>query len=714
MIRVTASIRAILATLAPARQRNHLGHFEDAETRQGRRLAHYTSACVAVILVCLVQDSLVVPDVFPSIVLWALGLAAPLLAIGSFLAHRGRRAASELAVLVAFSSLPLWAFWLLGSSRTDQRVLALYGLTHCFLMFIWYNATFGVRLWRPVLCYVIVCIAGIGMFLRLGALSWQIEFSLGLLVLSAAVMALLSNVFMHRDEHSFVSEGGHLLAAIAAGRHDLWAYDIPSGRVDVLHAAPSGPERSSGMTHEQYLALVHPDDRQYVLESFRSCIELGESRAPYQYRLANQSSGDCCWHEGIGKVVERDLSGKPLTVLGMTNNISDSKQLTRQLQEHAEAIARATRAKSEFLATMSHEIRTPLNGILGMASLLADADLSPGKAEMVSIIRGSGTALLQILNDVLDYSKIEAGKLSLAKAPFEVRQIARHCMQRIDSLAQNKSLATGLTVAADVPLWLSGDAVQLSTILMHLLSNAVKFTSAGRLDLSIFTGGPPARGPGTEAVETLVFEVRDTGIGMDDESRNRLFSPFTQGRGQGFTGECGVGLGLAIARRLVEAFGGSIGFSSEIGRGTCFTVTLPFAVCPPPPAPEPASGKTPRVDGVRILVAEDNPVNQVVLVKMLQRMGYSPSLVNNGLEAVQAAKGGDFDLILMDCEMPVLDGLEATRQIRAVPALRLPIIALSAHSRTDQETLAMAAGMSGYLTKPVTQEGLRDQLCRWL
>ena len=709
-MRKQASLRAFLEPFTLGHPRRHLDYSGDVETRQRRRLAHYAGVCAGVVLLFLIPDYLLIRDVFPSVVLCTLGLSAPLLLTAGILAHRGRRTAAELVLLVAFCSLPVWVFRIFGSSRVDHRLLALYGLAICCLMFVWYNATFGVRLWKPTLCYIIVILAGMSMFLRLDELSWRIDLSLGLLVLTAAVMALLSNVFMQRDERGFVSEGQHLLAAIAAGRHDLWAFDIPTGRVDVLRATPSGPRRRYGMTYGHYLALVHPDDRQYVAEYVRQCIDQGESQAPCQYRMAPHSGGSCRWYEGIGKVVERNPAGDPVTVLGMTNNISDRKQLTRQLQQQAEEIARATHAKSEFLATMSHEIRTPLNGVLGMASLLADADLTASQREMVSIIHGSGTALLQILNDVLDFSRIEAGKLSLTEVPFEVRQVAEHCMKSIETAARSKSLATCLSLAPDVPPWLFGDAVHLSTILKHLLSNAVKFTTGGRIDLAISTCGPNGDGG-----ETLRFEVRDTGAGIDPQSQKRLFAPFTQAHGNGLMADSGAGLGLALSKRLVEALGGSIACWSRPGRGTCFTVKAPFTVHAQPhsPSSQPEAGGPLPGEGIRILVAEDNPVNQAVMVKVLQHLGYAASVVANGLEAVDAVKNGNFDIVFMDCEMPGLDGLEATRRIRELPERRqLPIVALSAHSPGEHKALCMAAGMSDYLTKPITREALGDLLRR--
>ena len=580
---LAARARALLMRFACGPPRQYLGYFDDVEARQNRRLARYAFTCVPVTLICLAHNYFVMPDMFIPVAIGCLCMSAPLLAIAGILARRSRRAAAELLVLLSFSGLPVWAFWFFTGSAIDPSSLALYGCTICCLMFIWYNATFGARLWKPVVCYLVVCAAGIAMFLGTRGLSWEIQLTVSLVVLTSACMALLSNLFMHRDERASVSESQRLLAAIAAGRHDLWAFDIQSGRVEMLRAGPSGTRRRSRMAYKEYLAMVHPDDRQYVLEYIGNCIDGGASQEPCQYRILRSRNG-WRWCEGNGKVVERDLNGKALAVLGMAHNITHRKELTRQIQQQAEKIARATRAKSEFLATMSHEIRTPLNGVLGMASLLEDACLTAPQRELVSIIRGSGSGLLQILNDVLDFSKIEAGKLSLSRAPFEVREVAAYCMRDVEESARNKSLTTGLSVAADVPPWLVGDAVHLSTILTHLLSNAVKFTSAGRVDLEISMMDPNAHGDGT-----FRFEVRDTGIGMDLEFQKRLFAPFTQTHGRGYTGNSGVGLGLALSKKLVEALGGSIVCSSDPGLGTRFVVTLPLAI-----------GETPYPSGAKL------------------------------------------------------------------------------------------------------------------
>ena len=701
------ALRSAVSALSPSSARNHLDHFEDVESRQQRRLIHYTAVSIGIVVVFLIPHRLIIPDVFWAAAAASLGFIVPLLLLTVVLAHRRRRAAAESALLTAFCGMSILVFWIIGSSKGDPRLLALYALGICSLMFIWCNATFGIRLWKPALCYLLISVNIIAMFTRLRGLSWQSVLCLALLTATTAVMALLSNVFLQWDERGFVSEGQRLLSAIVAGRHDLWAFDIPTGRAEVLRATASGPRRTSGLDYDRYLSLVDPADRQYAIDFIHGCIANGESRTPCQYRLRSNSKGECAWYEGIGKVVEYDLSGRPITLFGMTNNISDQKYLTRQLQQQSEEIARATRAKSDILATMSHEIRTPLNGILGMSSLLADMELPAGQRQMVSIVQSSGAVLLQILNDVLDFSKIEAGKLSLTPAPFEVKDVVESCMRSVQASAQAKHLTTAIRLSPEVSPWVAGDAVCLGKILTHVLANAVSFTREGGVDLAVSAGALASGG-----AQTIRFAVRDTGIGMDQEARKRLFSPFIRVHGNGLTGASGTGLGLAISKSLVEAMGGSIACSSVLGQGSCFTIELSLATCVPPPARPAGSGRT---GPVRMLIAEDNPVNQVVIERMVRRLGYTPTVVSNGREAVEAVSGGSYDIVLMDCEMPVLDGMEATRLIRRIPGRgQLPIIALSAHSLEGGAAACLASGMSAYLTKPVDSQILRETLLRWL
>jgi len=688
-----------------ARERKYLNHFEDIESRHQRRLINHSWVSIAVVLIFFPSHYLMMRDVFWAAVMASVLFIIPLLLLTIWLARRRRKGAAELALLTAFCGMPILGFWIIGSSRGDPNVLAFYALGIASLMCIWCNATFGIRLWKPALCYLLISGNAIAMFLRMNGLSSRSALCLSLLTLSGAVMSLLANAFMQSDERGYVSEGGRLLSAIVAGQHDLWALDIPTGRAEVLWATPSGPRRSSGLEYNRFLSLVHPEDRLYVRDFLQNCIQQGESHTPCQYRLRPGPKGDCAWYEGIGKVVEYDRNGRPLTLFGITNNISDQKYLTRKLEQQSEEIVRATRAKSEFLATMSHEVRTPLNGILGMASLVGEMELTGDQRRLVSIVQTSGAVLLRTLNDVLDFSKIEAGKLALAKTPFELSDVVERSMRSVEDTARTKSLATILWISPDISPWLQGDGAQLGKVLTHLLSNAVKFTNQGSIELTVEPRVPLASG-----IESLRFAVRDTGPGIEPEAQQRLYTPFTQGHGQGLTAESGTGLGLAISKCIVEAMGGYIHCASDPGRGTCFTVDLSFNTCGPP-----AVAAAWQSGSGRILVAEDNPVNQLVIRRMLQSLGYSSTIVSDGRAAVTEAATGSYDMVLMDYQMPILDGLESTHLIRGLPGgEKLPIIALTAHGNEKIAADCSAGGVSGYLSKPIDRDELHKALVRWL
>ena len=374
-----------------------------------------------------------------------------------------------------------------------------------------------------------------------------------------------------------------------------------------------------------------------------------------------------------------------------------------------EALAAST-AKSEFLATMSHEIRTPLNGVLGMADLLGETPLTEEQREFVSTLRGSGTLLMTLLNDLLDFSKIEAGRLELERAPFELRQMVRRCQALYVGQAQRKGLRLVVEVDPALPEWLSGDVVRLTQVLLNLVGNAVKFTSEGEVALRV-TALPAASAD--RAV--MRFAVRDTGIGMSDEARARLFQPFSQGDGSTTRRYGGTGLGLFICKRLVALMNSRFEVESAPGRGSTFAFTVELAraertvATPAPPAPRP------RMRG-RVLVAEDDRVNRVLMEHLLKNLGVAPEFVCNGREAVEATLRSDFDLVLMDCHMPEMDGFDATRAIRARErgARRTPVLACTAGVLSEEQARCLEAGMDDFLSKPIDQKRLEEALRRWL
>ena len=387
--------------------------------------------------------------------------------------------------------------------------------------------------------------------------------------------------------------------------------------------------------------------------------------------------------------------------------------------EMAQIAQVANQAKSEFLANMSHEIRTPMNGVIGMAELLLDAPLGDQQRDYAETIRDSARALLTVINDILDFSKIEAGKLELDVTRVEVRELLEDVARLIAIEAHAKNLEVTAHIDPAVPQFVQGDAGRLRQALINLCGNAVKFTQQGEVALSVSVIAQDA------GAATLRFEVRDTGLGIPEDRLHTLFKPFSQVDASTTRRFGGTGLGLSIVKRLAEMMGGEAGVLSRQGAGSTFWFVARLAIAHAD-APAPREGTKAVVqqrvavqrgrERRRILLAEDNVVNEKVARHTLQRLGFQVDAVKNGREAVTAWQTGRYDLILMDCQMPELDGYEATREIRNCERglQHIPIVALTAHAMKDDDLKCKAAGMDDHLTKPLDRELLRLFLDRHL
>ena len=387
-------------------------------------------------------------------------------------------------------------------------------------------------------------------------------------------------------------------------------------------------------------------------------------------------------------------------IVTVCTDITDLKNDTRALAEARDAAQAANSAKSQFLANMSHEIRTPLNGVIGLAQALARTSLSPQQAEMLGLIQSSGQTLQVLLSDILDLARVESGRLELARDVFHLGDAVREAAQLYQTSAQEKGLQFFVEVAPEADGWIVGDVVRIKQILTNLVSNAVKFTGTGFVSLTA------AAGPDRTGAPTLRFSVEDTGIGFDSETRDRLFSRFEQADGAITRRFGGSGLGLAISRQLAEMMGGDLDCESEPGGGSAFILTIPFiAATAPVNAPE-VVAEQPEGDPamVRVLLADDHPVNRKVVEMILTQANIDLTSVENGAEAVEACRDGDFDIVLMDMQMPVMDGLTATREIRlheaAMGLARTPIVMLTANALSEHIASAEAAGADRHLAKP--------------
>jgi PAS domain S-box-containing protein len=500
-----------------------------------------------------------------------------------------------------------------------------------------------------------------------------------------------------------------LKLAMEIGEIAMWEMDLRRETMETAGVSPI-PSEGAPLTFEQLTAeggvwrAVHPHDRQSLIDAWDRHCETGE---PFRgvARLLQQD-GPHVWVNLAAEAL-RDDGGEIVRIINVMRNVDQVKRAEINLKRARDAAEAANRAKSEFLANMSHEIRTPLNGVMGVASALSRTELSGGQREMVGLITSSAETLEALLSDVLDLARIESGRLELKTEAFELMQAVRDVASLFEPSAAAKGLALSVDAGRAPSGLVVGDAARLRQVVSNLVSNAVKFTANGSVSIRL-----RARRAGDKLAVKL--SVADTGIGFDDAAAERLFERFEQADGSITRRYGGTGLGLAISRSLIEAMGGRLSAVAEPGKGATFTLELALpcaagAAAGAAASPGDVAGEV-DLSRMRVLLAEDHPTNRRVIELILGAAGVNLTCVENGAEALDAWRGGGFDMILMDMQMPVMDGLTATRAIREEERherrARTPIYALTANAMAEHAKASAEAGVDGHLTKPISAEAL--------
>jgi PAS domain S-box-containing protein len=493
---------------------------------------------------------------------------------------------------------------------------------------------------------------------------------------------------------------------------------------EILYISPAYEQiwgRSCASLYERamdWMEAIHPDDREPAHAIFMKQLQ-GES-IDSEYRITTPDGKEKWICDRAFPV--RDEAGQLIRVAGIAAEITERKRYEAELiqaREHADA---SNHAKSRFLANMSHEIRTPMNGVIGMNQLLLETDLTAEQRRFVEVALNSGRTLLTLIEDILDMSKIEAGKIALENLEFSVRQTVDQVVQLLGVQAGGKRLRIVSRVSSEIPEPLRGDAHRLRQVLTNLIANAVKFTDRGEIAVEANLDSL------SESAASIRFTVMDTGIGIRADRIPALFSPFVQADASTTRRYGGSGLGLAISKQLVEMMGGSIGVSSWEGHGSTFRFTATFSQVALDRRQSASRSATLHHDesihsainsarhghGERILIAEDDLTNREVILAQLKKLGYQGVIAANGAEAVEAIERESFDMVLMDCQMPLMDGYEATRRIRAMTHAHIPIVALTASAMSPDRERCLREGMDDYLAKPVELPRLAGMLAKWI
>lgn len=510
------------------------------------------------------------------------------------------------------------------------------------------------------------------------------------------------------SEEALQKSEARLHKALQISNAGSWEYDIRLNRIwgseEAIAMYGMAPRSSNFIPLEEIEACIPEHTRVHT-----ALVDLIDSGKPYDLEFEIRPADNSPPKVILSKAeLEKDQNGTPLRVCGVIQDVTNRKRAEKALQEAKSQAEAASRTKSEFLANMSHEIRTPLNGVMGMLQLIEATHLDEEQREYAHHALTAAKRLTRLLSDILDLSKIEVGKLSLQVSQFDLRTVEQSIMDLFAVAAREKGL--GLTFAIDgkTPATLIGDEARLLQILFNLIGNSIKFTDHGDIAVGIsplpFTGKASCR---------ILFTISDTGIGISEEHAQAIFEPFVQGENAYVRSYQGAGLGLSIVRRLVTLMGGELALESTPGQGATFYLSMPFSLPAEitPEKTEIVGDRDPAPGSFRILVVEDDALSKLAIVRLLERHGHAATAANDGQEALQRLREQDFDIILMDVQMPVMDGLKATKAIRTAPEFKgkstIPIIAMTAYAMAGDKEKFLAVGMNTYISKPVDMEHLR-------
>ena len=531
-------------------------------------------------------------------------------------------------------------------------------------------------------------------------------------------VGVLHDITEQRKATELLREREEQLALLADNATDAVLRLSLTGICD--YASPSS-QQVFGVDHRlmignQFITGFHPEDSERVKQEFADLAAGRAERVLIAFRSASLvEPGVYNWLEANCGLVRDAETGEPAAIIASLRNINKTKQLEAELFEAKERAEAAATAKSAFLANMSHEIRTPMNGVIGFTELALAGDLDPDQRQHLEMIADSGRAMLRLLNDLLDFAKIESGQMQMASEPTDLRHKLRGAIKLMEPVAVQKGLALDLEIEDDVPAWFLCDPMRLRQIVLNLVGNALKFTE---------TGGVTVRASVDAAEQNLRLSVADTGIGISAAQLDYVFENFTQADASIARRYGGTGLGLPICSELAKLLGGKLTVESVEGQGSCFTLMLPMVGCEAPARQsqaEDSGAELAEATGIRVLVAEDNRINQKLTLAMLAKAGCAVLLAEDGqqaIEMVMAAHGtaAAFDVVLMDVQMPNLDGLQATRKLReaGIAPDVLPIIALTANAYQDDIVACREAGMQGHIAKPLRMRDLQAALQTWV